>query len=454
MSRSIAAYLAVASVLSGRRPIGFFASAQQIGFPGDIPSRIRAMTMNVYLGADLFRFNRLFNDPEDPCMVAHGGNLNAAIPCAVSEVWSNFLFTDFPSRAAVLADHINRTRPDVLGLQEVLTAYTGPFNSSVNPTDPQADEVVQDFLQILQDELSERSLPYNVASECTVFDLELPAYNDPYNATLGGFNGRIQTRTILLSSPDTTSPANADSLAFEANPTSPFPASYCAAIADVKVFHAGGLSSSGENFSYRVAAGHLITSDEAQLQSQQATELVDYLSSSGDPQIIVADINSDPRFNESVQTAYQVLTGAGYEDLWLDNRNPDASEEGYTWGHNGTLNNEVSNFTLRLDYVLYKDGGNVGRKKAWMDVFGDDPEDSRTADGKLWGSDHGAVFGDLVADAPTAPPTVAPPTSSPAVAPTAAPSEVPSEGHVGLARTVLVRFVASLMCVGMGLSVI
>lgn len=395
------------------------------------------MTMNVYLGADLFRFFQLYTDPNDPCNLFHGNQTSAALPCAVSEVWSEFLFTDFPSRAAVLADHIERAKPDVLGLQEVLTAYTGPFNSSVSPANPGANVLFQDYLKILQDELRNRSLAFDVAGECVTGDLELPAYNDPFNSSSGGFNARFNAKNVLLVNADTSDWANNASLVFEANPQILVPASYCAVMADVSV----------REVSYRVTSAHLATSGTAKIQSDQAKELVENLSSATLPQIIVGDINSDLSYDEIFPTAYEVLTQAGHEDIWLRNQNPNASEDGWTFGHNGTLTNEEANFSLRLDYVLYNSNGSSGAEKiAWMDIFGDDPEDSRTADGKLWGSDHAAVFADLAAPPTgdgTSPPTIS---SSPTVAPTI------SKGRAAYFLGASIRCVVGFVSVVMGLS--
>lgn len=441
--KSTSSLLFALSGLSLESPIATAKEGGMIGFPADSPGRVRAMTMNVYVGTDLFRASRLLTDPNDPCLLSHGGNPLAALPCAASEIWANFLFTDFPSRAKVLVDHIERAKPDVLGLQEILTAYTGPFNPAVQPTEPQADEIFQDYMQILQDELRSRSLVYEVAGECTTSDLELPAYNDPHNATSGGFNGRFTTKTVLLVNIDTTSYANSASLVFAKNPTIPFPIFYCAAIADVKVRE--------EKSSYQAVSAHFVTSDNPQMQHDQANELVNYLSAMNFPKIIMADLNADPGYDLEVATAYEVLMGAGYRDLWLENENEGASAEGLTWGHNGTLTNEEEEFTVRIDYVMYKDGGTVGTKMAWVDTLGDDPDDSKTANG-LWGSDHAAVFADLVrmtTDESTAPPTGE--DGGATLAPSGSPKTAPSAGHMSFVCGAPTRFVAVFVCATLGL---
>lgn len=435
MRLPVALSLVVPSVLSGW---SIAASAEEAaGFSGDREYRVRAMTMNLYLGVDLTF------DVSQACRAAHGGA--GWFRCVYGELWSDVLSTDFPSRAKVLANHIEKAAPDVLGLQEVTTTYRDGVEE-------------QNFLKILQNELQNRSLTYAVATDCQVLDPEAsknPAYNEPYNASSGDFMASLETRTALLVNTKTSSWENSTELKFQAQlPTvGGAPTTYCAAMADVKIME--------DDSPFLAVSAHFVPSGAGSIQDEQAKELVDHLSKSSHPKIVMADINSDPRDknDDGSDTPYKILTGAGYTDLWLDNRNDAASEDGLTWGHNASLTNEEANFTKRIDYVLYKDEGIAGKKKmAWMETYGDDPEDSKTADGKLWGSDHAAVFADMVPfeERPTNKPTTGMPTTS---VPTKSPSVTPTfkptnSGQAKVLLAVLVRFTTTLACVGMVLSML
>lgn len=120
---------------------------------------LTVMTRNLYLGADLFRV-----------VEAQGAE---AIAMAVSEVFAMVQATDFPARARLIAEEVARTRPDVVGLQEVAIWRTGPGAACAGDLTPRATDVAYDFLEILQGALRHRGLHYEVASEVTSLDIEL-----------------------------------------------------------------------------------------------------------------------------------------------------------------------------------------------------------------------------------------------------------------------------------------
>ncbi|MCP4367881.1 MAG: hypothetical protein GY797_07185, partial [Deltaproteobacteria bacterium] len=73
--------------------------------------KIKTMTRNLYLGADIFKVvDAAQTDPD-------------SIPYAVAEVYQTMIDTNFWERAEALADEIARFKPDVIGLQEVSTYY-------------------------------------------------------------------------------------------------------------------------------------------------------------------------------------------------------------------------------------------------------------------------------------------------------------------------------------------
>ena len=91
--------------------------------------KIKVMTRNLYLGADIFK-------------VVDAAQKNpAAIPYAVADVFQTMQHTNFPERAKALADEIAMFEPDVVGLQEVSTYYIQTPGDYFSEEPAQADTV-------------------------------------------------------------------------------------------------------------------------------------------------------------------------------------------------------------------------------------------------------------------------------------------------------------------------
>src|SRR5262245_22709921 len=120
---------------------------------------VTVMSRNLYHGADL-----------EPAIAAVAtGNPQVFIP-AISQMWAKVRATDFPQRAAALADEVLRARPALIGLQEVALWRTGP---AMDPAP--AAHVEYDFLQTLLGELAERGLHYAAATTNVNWEAEFPA---------------------------------------------------------------------------------------------------------------------------------------------------------------------------------------------------------------------------------------------------------------------------------------
>ena len=101
---------------------------------------LKVMTQNLYLGSSLD--------------VALAATTQEEFLEAVAVIYGTVLFTNFPERAAAIADTIEKHRPDIIGLQEVSTW------TSVGPGAPPT----LDYLEILQLNLSARGLNYEVVA--------------------------------------------------------------------------------------------------------------------------------------------------------------------------------------------------------------------------------------------------------------------------------------------------
>ena len=111
----------------------------------DDGQKVRVMTRNVYLGADL-----------SPAIGA--ADLCGAIDGA-GVIYNEVQRTNFPERAVPLAREIKQAKPHLVGLQEVaLWRVQNPSDLGAPPINPNATPattVQYDFLDLLKDELGD-----------------------------------------------------------------------------------------------------------------------------------------------------------------------------------------------------------------------------------------------------------------------------------------------------------
>ena len=273
------------------------------------------MTMNVYLGADL-----------GPILEANG--IQEAID-AGGEIANQVDRTNFPLRAQALAQEIQSTRPDLVGLQEVALWRTQPVNFGAI-SNPSATQVEYDFLELLLTELNKGSTKYEAVVVKNEFDAEFPVNDDPSGGeppTGADHNERLTMRDVIL--------RRVDSKAKVSNPNSGTFAtllrvSVAGAVSfdvtrgwtavDVKLkgtkkfrfvnTHLEAFDSSGQN---PTNTGQ--TLGRGQIRAAQAAELVAAGGPANTPgtDILVGDINSD---DDTVQPngdrdAYNTLLAAG-----------------------------------------------------------------------------------------------------------------------------------------------
>ena len=113
---------------------------------------------------------------------------------AGSRAWADLLVSDFPTRAAALADEIAQAHPDVVGLQEVtLWRDQVPGDVLTQPA-PDATHVAFDYLALLREELRARGTAYTAVVTSTGADVEFPR-QDP---AAGLVDVRLTDRDVLL----------------------------------------------------------------------------------------------------------------------------------------------------------------------------------------------------------------------------------------------------------------
>lgn len=320
------------------------------------------MTRNLFLGADL--------NPAIAAIIAGDPN---EILTEVGAAWANVQATDFPTRAVAIAEEVKAQQPDFLGLQECVVWSVGA------PFDPApADQVVYDYLQILQDALAARGMHYDLVAAVDEFTAEVPGYvpDSPY----GALDIRVMDRDVLLvRHGGSTSISNASGNTFDNNlsfdtPLGPIEVTRGWVQADVNL---GART-------FRIVSTHFDNS-VGYYRELQAAEILDKPCDTSLPVVIIGDFNSDGNGGAS-GAAYEEIRAGGFGDAWLD-EHPD--DPGITFGQEPTLT--VASFPStttepieRIDFVLYRGDFTT----YYADRFGQNVADMY--DG-LWPSDHAGI---------------------------------------------------------------
>ena len=146
------------------------------------PVQVKAMTRNLYLGADL-----------TPAILAPNA---PALFAAAGVIWEEVENNDFPTRSKGLANEILTEKPDLVGLQEVALWREGPVNMEVLTKGPSATTVKYDYLTELMNELNAGGQNYEVVYVQGEFDFEVPA--DTEGDPNPDLNGRLTMRDVII----------------------------------------------------------------------------------------------------------------------------------------------------------------------------------------------------------------------------------------------------------------
>ena len=250
------------------------------------------MTRNLFLGADLTPAYEALAAPDGlatlPAVVA--GIFNPGEPPGVVQR------TDFATRAAGLADEIEATAPDLVGLQEAALWRTG-------------DTVAADHLDLLEAELARRGLRYRRVAAAVNGDVALPS--------AAGFNVGLSDREAILAREDgEVSTANVQIGRFVNTLPIETPARDVRARARVDV---GGRDRARHDDPPHQhpprGAGRPPAAAAAQLA--QAGELLAGPADTNLPVVMLGDFNSRPG-----SPTYAALRAAGFDDAWT-RANPD-----------------------------------------------------------------------------------------------------------------------------------
>lgn len=354
MSRAMRILLALVLTLAVAAP----AAQAQPKQPKQV--NITVMTRNIYLGGNIFH--------------PIGAPDLDTFKQRTSELWAEVQKTDFVgTRAALLAREAGRTKPDLIGLQEVALWRRTPDGVSDGNATP-ATQVVYDFLSALRRELARRGLKYRVGVVQREADIEAPVSE--------GYDVRLTMRDVILVKRSRnlriTKRLGEN---YDNDIAVPTPAG---TLTSTRGWTAVDGRFKGRRF--RFVNTHLEAAAEAP-RNAQAGELVARggpLRVKGKPVIVVGDFNSDPNGNESDPNAVNILKEFGLVDLWPRLR---GGGPGYSCCLNESDMSDTTpaGFDHRIDLIFSKPRLRVLRGR----VVGKAQSD-RTANG-LWPSDHAGV---------------------------------------------------------------
>lgn len=317
---------------------------------------VSLVNWNIYIGADVDAVVAALATPDDtddvPALLAAIATLQA---------------TDFPTRAAAIAEAIARARPHVVGLQEVweVAIDLTPLGFPVN--------IQQDFLAIVRAELAARGVSYDVAAINTNTDA----------APLPGI--RVVDHDVLLVDPSRVAVLSSVAANFAAN---------IGVVAPGVEIKRGWVSVEAEigGVSYTIVNTHLESGHSAALSGLRALQAQELAAAIGAaPRVILmGDLNDLPG-----SPMHRVLLGAGLIDLW-DALRP--ATDGFTCCHASDLSNTVAELSQRIDYVMSRSvsqgAASLGSR---IERLGEVPADRLEGPLHLiWPSDHVGLAAQLL----------------------------------------------------------
>src|SRR5215207_10852930 len=255
---------------------------------------LTVMTRNIYLGGNI--------------ALPIGAGSRADFEQRATQLWQQVQATDFPARAKLLAREVRRTKPDVIGLQEVALWRRGPDGVQDAAATP-ATTKVYDFLATLRGELGSRYRLGNVQTEA---DIEAP--------TSLGYDVRLTMRDAVLVR---TRQGLRVRRGLGANYTRTLEVpTQIGTLSSRRGWTAIDASLRGRRF--RLVNTHLEAFDDATRLAQARALAAGPLRTRGTV-ILTGDLNSDPTGATGAKPdAYNVFTRAGLRDTWLL-RNPKGS---------------------------------------------------------------------------------------------------------------------------------
>ncbi|HVP72399.1 MAG TPA: endonuclease/exonuclease/phosphatase family protein, partial [Phycisphaerales bacterium] len=230
------------------------------------------------------------------------------------------------------------------------------------------DKDTIDFLDILLKRLEDRGVHYDVSGSLETIDFQAPAFR-------GGGPSKVKWQEHLVMLTRRSSQVHVSNVRqrhYDKVFTIKIPAN------DDLAFNRGWIAAdiTCNGRKARYVCTHLEAMSDS-VRDAQARQLIDSLSNSNLPVIVMGDMNAEPRSDVCTQ-----FTDAGYSDASAADH---GGSEGPTCCQSGDLKNGKSELSRRIDYILLR--GALSPVSSTR--VGYRPSD-RTQDG-LWPSDHAGV---------------------------------------------------------------
>lgn len=329
---------------------------------------LTVMTQNMYLGSSL-----------NPALEA---TTPEAFVEAVARIYATVQYTNFPQRAEAIADEVEGSEPDLIGLQEVSKWTTAGLNPPAG----------YDFLAILENDLQARGLHYTAASiahNANIGPAPLVSETCPVVAEQFTCSVQLEDRDVILVNDDTpgltwSNPQSgryATQQSIE-SPVGPLSFDRGWASIDARLKHQP----------FRFVDTHLETEESPLVQQTQAAE---FLAGPGKGGTIVVTGDFNSAADGSTTTSYAQLTAPGkFRDSWNEKLlGPGLSccQESETPPlAPGALNNPVSTLRTRIDLILSRGAARSDGDDA--ELIGDSPFQATPP---FWPSDHAGVVSEL-----------------------------------------------------------
>ena len=291
--------------------------------------------------------------------ICYGGSGGGSIP-DMGNMFESARESNFPERASRIARIIDQQQPQVVCLQEVARWNRDEIIGN--------DKHTIDFLDILVDRLEERGLHYDVSGSLQTIDFKAPAFRGGGPSTV-----KWQERIVMLTRRSSqVQVSNVRQRHYDRDYTISIPAN------DDLTFNRGWIAAdiTCNGRKARYVCTHL-EAMSGSVRDAQARQLINSLSSTNLPLVVMGDMNTEPGSD-----VYAQFTDAGYADAWAADH---GMNEGPTCCQSGGLQNDKSELSRRIDQIFLR--GALTTVSSTR--VGYRPSD-RTPDG-LWPSDHAGV---------------------------------------------------------------
>jgi endonuclease/exonuclease/phosphatase family metal-dependent hydrolase len=335
---------------------------------GAKPVTVDVMTRNLYLGSDLV-----------PAILAPNPG---AARIAAGDIYKDVVDTNFPARAKLLAEEVRRTRPELIGLQEVSLWRRGQRGAASDGAATPATEVVYDYLDTLRHELDRLGLNYRVVSLQQEADMEFPVSISGDDAA--EFDGRLTMRDVILARRGVKT-RNNQHANYDARLVVPTQLGTVTVLRGWNSIDVKKVARRKTKF--RFVNTHL-ESFVAATRTAQAGELLDTNAlGTSRPIVLLGDLNSDPAAGPADAAAYNLIVGDEYAE---DGAFFDVGVEENTCCFGESITDPPpADFGSRIDHVLAR--GRVSEVSSQL--IGVDP--ALRTNSSLWPTDHGGVVARL-----------------------------------------------------------